>query len=105
MTDDASLQAAQSLAVRTAAAIAKKDLDAALLLVVGLAVEAGLCDEASVTARSAGGLLDTLAPTSDLVSTADRLQYELREGPCVFAIFQDDLLTSPDVATDRRWPQ
>lgn len=96
---------AQTLADRTAAAMAKKDLDAALALVVGLAIEADLCDEASVTYRSVDGVMQTAAPSSELVQTADRLQYEFTEGPCVFATFTDDLLFSPQVGTDPRWPR
>ena len=99
------LEAARALAARTVAAIAKKDLDAALGLVVGLAVDAGLCDEASITHRRSSGTLETAAPTSDLVVTADRLQYELGEGPCVQAVFDEDLQVAFEVATDARWPR
>ena len=94
---------AQLLADRTAAAIVIDDLNSALGLVVQAAVDGGLCEEASITQRRRDGTLETAAPTGELVVMADKLQYELGEGPCVRAIYQDGLLSCPDVATDPRW--
>lgn len=48
--------------------------------------------------------LDTVASTSDVVRQGDQLQYELREGPCVDAVWDEELVHSPDLATDDRWP-
>jgi GAF domain-containing protein len=42
--------------------------------------------------------------TDDRVREADRLQYELDEGPCLTAAQTRELIRMDDVATDRRWP-
>ena len=96
---------AESLAEETRRAIAKRDLDVALGLVVTLAVDAGMCDFASITQQLPGGELTTTAPTDELVVTADKLQYLLQEGPCVSAVYDDDVLVSPEVDIDPRWPR
>ena len=94
-----------SLVEQTRKAMAVSDLDTALGLVIALAIAAGLCDHASITERKPDGTLVSTAPTDELVVTADKMQYLLGQGPCVAAAYHDDLLTSPDVAADPRWPQ
>ena len=103
--DDGSdlLGLAESLVEETRRAVAKKDLDVALKLVTALAIEAGLGDWASITQRLPGGALETLAPSDELTVTADKYQVLLGEGPCVAAVYTDDLVVSPDVAADPRW--
>ena len=61
-------------------------------------------DFASVTLVHADGSVDTLAPTDPVVATADQLQMELREGPCVDAATQDAMFVSEDLVNDPRWP-
>ena len=99
------VELAESLAEETRRAVAKKDLDVALGLVTALAIEADICDFASITQRTPGGALETAAPSDELVVTADKMQYLLGEGPCVAAVYDDDVLVSEDVATDERWPR
>jgi len=96
---------AGTLAEQTRRAVARQDLDVALGLVTSLAIQAGLCDYASITQRWPGGVLETSAPSDELVVTADKMQYKLGEGPCVAAVHIDDVLVSTDVATDTRWPR
>ncbi|MCW2684473.1 MAG: hypothetical protein JWP33_2386 [Blastococcus sp.] len=43
--------------------------------------------------------------TDDRVREADRLQYELDEGPCLTAASTRELVRMDDLATDERWPQ
>ncbi|SDH58753.1 GAF domain-containing protein [Arthrobacter subterraneus] len=43
--------------------------------------------------------------TDEVVAEADRLQYELRQGPCLTAWASEMSIIVPDVATDRRWPE
>lgn len=70
---------------------------AALTLVPG-------CAAASVTIRR-NRTVETLAPTGEMASTADRLQYESNEGPCLDTA-QGQLLTiSGDITQDARWPR
>lgn len=52
-----------------------------------------------------GNNFRSVAPTSDLPSQVDRIQYELRSGPCVDAILQDCIFRTGDLGNDRRWPE
>ncbi len=51
------------------------------------------------------GKLGTPAVSHDVVRRVDELQYEHREGPCVDAILEDEVVHSPDIAGDERWPK
>jgi hypothetical protein len=51
------------------------------------------------------GAFKTVGATSDLVHKADRIQYDLRSGPCVDAIVHDTVFDTPDLRSDRRWPE
>jgi GAF domain-containing protein len=43
--------------------------------------------------------------TDERVRRADSLQYELHEGPCLFAAASRELVRIDDLSTDRRWPR
>jgi GAF domain-containing protein len=43
--------------------------------------------------------------TDDRVRLADRLQYELEEGPCLTAAVGRELVRMDDLASDTRWPR
>ena len=62
-------------------------------------------DHGGITLIRAGGRLQSMACTDDLVVKADLLQYELDEGPCRDAAWQSATLASQDLAADPRWPQ
>jgi hypothetical protein len=47
----------------------------------------------------------TLAATSAVASRCDALQYELREGPCIEALSDNEWYRSGDIASDPRWPR
>ena len=47
----------------------------------------------------------SVGPTSPVVARLDALQHELREGPCVGAVFDDPVFRTPDVGADPRWPR
>ena len=51
-----------------------------------------------------GTRFETVGSTDPSVIAVDRLQYDLREGPCVDASLTSTSLASSDLATDRRWP-
>ena len=93
------------LAEKTRQAIALDDLDTALGSVMAIAMQAGICDQASITERTPVGTWTTTAPSDEVAVTADKMQYVLAEGPGVAAAYENDLLTSSDVAADPRWPQ
>ncbi|VTU41508.1 ANTAR domain protein (plasmid) [Variovorax sp. PBS-H4] len=78
-------------------------LDQGLRGILAAAVASGVCDMAGVTER-VGDELSTVGATDDLVNRLDALQYDLRQGPCVQASYQDGALTSHDVSGDERWP-
>ncbi|RIJ78664.1 ANTAR domain-containing protein [Nakamurella silvestris] len=96
---------AEALAEETRRAMAKDDLDAAMPLVVQVAIDTGLADFAGVTQRVDNGRFESVGVTDDLVQKADLLQYQLQEGPCVRASYVDGNLFSAEVATDPRWPR
>jgi hypothetical protein len=51
------------------------------------------------------GKFVTVAPTHELVTAADQIQYDLGHGPCVDAILEGSLFNSADLRTDQRWPE
>ena len=72
--------------------------------VVAKAIDVLEADDASITMIRKANRLETIAPSSPVVEQLDRLQYELREGPCYKASWQGETMTSPDLAGDVRWP-
>ncbi len=46
----------------------------------------------------------TLAATADLARRVDRLQYEVRQGPCLDASIADDMVYTDDLIAETRWP-
>jgi GAF domain-containing protein len=73
--------------------------------IVRTAVEwVGNDTHAGITMVQRRGRLDTQAATSELVVRGDALQYELREGPCVEAVWEEEQVFSSDLATEQRWP-
>lgn len=63
------------------------------------------CDHAAVSIVHRDRSIDTPAASDDMASHADRLQYTLNEGPCLDAIWDEETISSPDLARDARWPQ
>ncbi|MFI5615601.1 GAF and ANTAR domain-containing protein [Amycolatopsis sp. NPDC051903] len=50
-----------------------------------------------------GARIRTVAPTDELVSEIDALQYRFREGPCVDAIGDHEIYRTGDLAGEHRW--
>lgn len=63
------------------------------------------CDFASISLRMKGGSVETPVSTSPIVDACDELQYSLREGPCLGAIWTGDIFVVEDIARDPRWPK
>jgi hypothetical protein len=59
---------------------------------------------ASITIVRDDGSIDTVGPTDEIIAKADRIQAELREGPCYDAATQDESFVSEDLANDPNWP-
>ncbi|MGK7221279.1 GAF domain-containing protein [Kocuria flava] len=61
-------------------------------------------DAAGVSTIDADGTTITTAATDPVVETADALQYDLEEGPCLSAWASAGLQRLEDTAADTRWP-
>ena len=84
---------------------ASDDLGDTFSRITGTAVQVlDACDFASVTTIG-GRELTTQAPTDEAALTADLLQYEEGEGPCLDAVTRERWVLTPDVLADRRWPR
>lgn len=92
-------EAMQALSDRTAVANDSTPLDR---LVHVAASQVPGARWASVTMLRTG-TFSTPASTDPAATRADRLQYELGEGPCVDAVLEDSVYLTPDVASDARW--
>jgi ANTAR domain-containing protein/GAF domain-containing protein len=62
------------------------------------------CDYAGVTLLH-GRKVETPAATDPVVFKLDQAQYDLVEGPCLDAVFVDDMYVIEDMETERRWPK
>lgn len=102
LTDDLSAVLARMSAVL----VSRETVTSALQLVAQLAVEtipgsAG----AGVTLVDPHGRRTTAAASDARVEHADRLQYELDEGPCLAAWATGSVVRVTELATDTRWPR
>ncbi len=80
--------------------------DAAMKRIVELAVGSiPGCDWAAITAWPVKRQPRSLAASHEVASAADRLQYELGEGPCLTAATDSEMVQLVDVATDEQWPR
>jgi hypothetical protein len=64
-----------------------------------------LTRSASVSIREPDQAPTTLASTSDLVEELDRVQFDLREGPCYDVISGSDSTVITLMAPGSRWPR
>lgn len=62
------------------------------------------CDGAGLSVVRRRKVVETVAATDEMVAEADRLQYELGEGPCLDAIWTAPAVYSPSLTDDPRWP-
>jgi GAF domain-containing protein len=63
------------------------------------------CEAAGVSLVRSKGTIDAPAASDDVVEIGDRLQAELGEGPCLGAIWEEDMVYVTDLETDHRWPR
>src|SRR5690348_15106209 len=74
--------------------------------IVAFAVEAIDTTYGGITlVKSGGRAYSTVGATHQSVIEADRIQYELRQGPCVDAAADSKIVVSSYLATDERWPE
>lgn len=62
------------------------------------------CDHAGISLVVNRREIKTVAETDEIVTRADKLQYELGEGPCLQSIWEHETVYSPDLRTEQRWP-
>ena len=63
------------------------------------------CDYAGISFVRRKAPIETPAATDPLVIRGDELQYSLQEGPCLDAIWDNETVRSPNLATEQRWPR
>ncbi len=84
--------------------LGSEDVEHTLEKGVALAVELiDGCDGAGVTMVRRGQSVETPVSTADWVARGDALQNELQEGPCLDAVWEQDIVTAPDLAKEERW--
>jgi len=84
--------------------LAQPEAERTLQAVVDLAVESiDACDYAGISLRHRNRV-ETPAATDPLVVQLDGWQYELQEGPCLDAVFVEDVYVIEDMNSEDRWP-
>ena len=100
--DDGSMLSAGAMAESMRQAMARKS---PLREVIAMALSCAPCDQASITVLGPDRTLETVAASDDRITKADRLQYDLDQGPCLDAVYTDGVFRVEDMAADSRWPQ
>jgi GAF domain-containing protein len=80
------------------------DVEDTVAGIVRFAREALDCNHAGVHLKR-GKSIETAASTDPVINKADQLQNDLGEGPCLSAIWTQDIYVVHDTATDDRWPR
>lgn len=81
------------------------DVGDTLGMATTLAVElVGGCEAAAVTLVKRRRQLETPAYSGDMAARGDLLQYEVGEGPCIDAVWQEQFVISADLVEEDRWP-
>ena len=80
---------------------AQHTMDKAVTLAVRLVDH---CEDSGISLVHPNDRIDTPAATSDVVVRIDELQYQHDQGPCLTAIRESEVVYSPDLASESRWP-
>jgi len=62
------------------------------------------CDRVGISIVHSGGI-DTPVGSDETLKRIDELQFVLKEGPCFDALHMHEIVHSPDLAVDERWPR
>lgn len=63
------------------------------------------CDCCGISMRRRRHKVETVATTSPVAEKCDALQYELDEGPCLDAIWDEACYLTENTSNDERWPR
>ncbi len=83
---------------------AEPDVDATLAAIVTAAVDHVPGAEHAGISLIERGQVRTVAPTGEVVTSIDQVQYRTGQGPCVDAIAEHEIYRSGDLAAETRWP-
>ena len=102
--EDPSAQLADVLGTVARTLEAEPDVDGTLRAIVTAALTHVPGAEHAGISLVERGKVHTVAPTADVVSEIDEVQYRLKEGPCVDAIAEHRTYRTGDLARETRWP-
>lgn len=84
---------------------AEPDLDETLQAIVTAAVaDVPGADFAGITLVTAKGKITTPAATAELVEEIDRVQYDVRQGPCLTSFWEQATVRADNLRSEPRWP-
>ncbi|GAB1511327.1 GAF and ANTAR domain-containing protein [Actinophytocola sp. KF-1] len=83
---------------------AEPDVEGTLRAIVTAAMTHVAGAEYAGISLVAGGKVRTVAPTADIVTEIDAVQFRLKEGPCVDAIADHGTYRTGDLTQESRWP-
>jgi GAF domain-containing protein len=63
------------------------------------------CESAGISIATRKGQIRTSAATDDIATRADELQQSTRQGPCLDAVWEHELVELRDLREDLRWPE
>lgn len=101
-TVDRALKVFGALAIDISAASSTDEALAALTKHCVELVEGA--ESAGITCVSEDGF-ETVAPTDELATKADALQFEVGSGPCIDAAVEETVFRTDDLRSDPRWPE
>lgn len=106
MTDQGNSGLAERMAELARTAAAPRSVEQVLSDVSATAKELiPGADTVGVLLVSKGGRFESLGTTSDLPHQLDKLQMDLKEGPCVEAALDDVIVRTNDFRSEDRWPR
>jgi hypothetical protein len=75
-----------------------------MALAVALAVDViDDAEDAAISLISRSHTVDTPAATSERALRVDQIQYELKQGPCLSAIWDEEVVSCPNLEAEDRW--
>jgi hypothetical protein len=102
---DESPDRALAMAARIAEEVSGKDLDGTLQSLTRAAVETlPDVDEATITIRHEGGVIQSYAFTSEFLEELDAWQFDNAEGPCYDGVTDNALTVCGNLRSDPRYP-